>query len=287
MRSTLREVLDSVANDQDLSERDEQIAPPSVTKLYTPSESERERCPGIWPEDPHAFFHRKVTNDEWSNGLRGYPKNTRVTYEPPALPAVVQCSNAFKAHDTQLSRIQCDIAHLTRPIDHLIHQVLSANDIPEECEELFVSFANHMRYQLEQLASKITTVRTENLRKDKGIASSDTSNMLVDPHSFNEEIKTAKALAAAFAPPKTNNYGGNRTKSGKQDHQQRPRRRHGKGDNSDRHGHDDRKNSANQSDDDSDRGRQRTSFHTAKGKDPRRDSRYNGRSSSRKPSDRQ
>ncbi|KAG0196223.1 hypothetical protein BGX28_010416, partial [Mortierella sp. GBA30] len=210
MRSTLREVLGPhVAVDQEQPMRDEQIAPPVVTELFTPSENERDRCPRIWPNDPHSFFRRKVSNDDWSNGLRQYPKNTRVVYDPPVLPAVVQCSNVFKAHDSQLSRIQCDVAHLTRPIDHLIHGVLSASDIPDESEELLVSFANLMRDQLELLASKINTVRTENLRKDRGLSTSDTSNMLIDPHTFNEEIKTAKALAAAFAPPKTNQTNNN------------------------------------------------------------------------------
>ncbi|KAG0196464.1 hypothetical protein BGX28_010084 [Mortierella sp. GBA30] len=294
MRSTLREVLGPQSTlDRDYLKRDEQIAPPIVTELFTPSASERERCPGIWPTDPHDFFRRKVSNDDWSNGLRQYPKNTRVIYDSPVLPAVVQCTNTFKAHDNQLARIQCDIAHLTRPIDHLIHGVLSASDIPDESEELLVSFANLMRDQLEQLASKINTVRTENLRKDRGFSASDTSNQLIDPHTFNEEIKTAKALAAAFAPPKAshsnnNNNNGGRDKSGKQGQQQQRRKRHDKGSNSDKQDYVDRRNSASESDEDSDRGRERSSFHKAKGKD-RRDSRsrHRGKSGSRKPSNRE
>jgi len=200
MQSTLREVLASQgASDQASRIRDEQVVPPVVTMLYTPSESERERCPDIKMVEPKDFFRRSVSNDDWSNGLRQYPKNTCATYDPPNLPAVAQCPDTIKAHDNQLSRIQCDIAHLTRPIDHLIHLVLSTNDIPEDSEQLFVNFANHMRGQLASLASKITRVRMENIRKSKGIPTSDNSNLLFDPQAFNEEIKTAKALAAAFA----------------------------------------------------------------------------------------
>jgi hypothetical protein len=234
-------------------------------------------------------------NDDWSNGLRQYPKNTCASYDPPNLPAVAQCPDSIKAHDNQLSRIQCDIAHLTRPIDHLIHMVLTADDIPEDSEQVFINFANHMHGQLASLASKITRVRMENIRKNKGIPTSDNSNLLFDPQAFNEEIKTAKALAAAFAPPKSNsnsnsnNSNQGRGKSGKQDHsKQQSRGNQGRGNNSDGHGYDNRRNSDNQSDNENDRGRQRSSsFHRNKGKDTRRHSQSRGRSNSRKSSDRQ
>lgn len=49
------------------------------------------------------------------------------------------------------------------------------------------------------------TVHMDNLHKDKGLPVSDSDNLLIDPQSFNDEIKTAKALSAAFAPPKTTN----------------------------------------------------------------------------------
>ncbi|KAF9944076.1 hypothetical protein BGZ72_002823 [Mortierella alpina] len=291
MRSVVREALGSTALDQDPPERDEQVAPPVVTELYTPSKSEKEKCPGIWPDDPHTFFRRTVSADDWNNSLRRYPKNTRVSYDPPALPSVVQCSSTFKSHDGQLARIQGDIAHVTRPIDQLLHQVLSAGDVPAESEELIVNFANHMREQLELLASKITTVRMDNLRKDKGLPASDTANLLIDPQTFNEEIKAAKSLSAAFAPQKSTSSSSNfnrRGKSGKQDQQQQRSRKYSdKGGNSDKHSYSSRKYSGDQSDDDSDRGRHRSSFHRAKGKDTRRDSRHRGRSNTRRSSDRQ
>ncbi|CAO3568853.1 unnamed protein product [Mortierella alpina] len=184
MRSVLREALGS-ALDQDPPHQDEQVAPPVVTELYTPFDKERERCPGIWPEDPRVFFRRTVSADDWNNLLRRYPKNTRVSYDPPALPSV------------------------------LLHQVLSAGDVPEESEELFINFANHMREQLELLASKITTVRMDNLRKDKGLPASDSANLLIDPQSFNDEIKAAKSLSAAFAPQKSTSSSSNFNRRGK------------------------------------------------------------------------
>ena len=291
MRSVLREALGSTTLDQDPLERDEQVAPPVVTELYTPSKNEREKCPAIWPDDPRVFFRRTISADDWNNLLRRYPKNTRVSYDPPALPAVVQCSSTFKAHDGQLARIQGDIAHLTRPIDQLLHQILSADDVSPESEKLLVNFASTMREQLELLASKITTVRMDNLRKDKGLPASDSTNQLIDPQSFNEEIKTAKALSAAFAPQKSSSSSSNfnrRGKSGKQDQQQQRSRKYSdKGGNSDKHGYSRRKNSGDQSDDDSDRGRHRSSFYREKGKDTRRDSRHRGRSNTRRTSDRQ
>src|ERR1700753_2021978 len=62
MRSALLEALGSTAPAWDPTQRDEQVTPPVFTELYTPSENERERCPGIWPTDPRAFFRRNVSS---------------------------------------------------------------------------------------------------------------------------------------------------------------------------------------------------------------------------------
>lgn len=240
--------------------------------------------------EPKDFFHQSVLNDNWNNGLHQYPKNTCVTYDPPNLPVVTQCPDTIKAHDNQLHKIQCDIAHLTCPIDHLIHLVLSADDIPEDSELLFINFTNHMHGQLASLASKITRVCMENICKNKGILTSDNLNLLFDPHAFNEEIKTTKALAAAFAPPKINNNNNQSWgKSGKQDHsKQWSHGNQGRGNNSDGHGHDDHRNSDYQSNNENDCGRQQSSsFHRNKGKDTRRHNQSRGCSNGRKPSDQQ
>lgn len=275
MLSTFREAM---ASYDPTPKRDEQITTPVTTELFTPSETERERCPGIWPEDSRSFFRRAISDKDWNDDLRQFPKNTTISYDPPALPNIVQCSATFKSHDSQLSKIQCDIAHLTRPIDALVHRILAADDIPEDCVDLVVQFASSMRDRMEALASRISTVRLENLRKNKGLPASDQSNLLVDPHAFNDEIKTAKALAAAFAPPKTSqNNNGSRNKSGKKDPQQKQqqRKRQDKG-NSDKRS--ENRTNSDQSEDESDRGRQQSRpFHKAKGKESRQ-SRSRGRS---------
>ncbi|KAF9171074.1 hypothetical protein BGX20_008143, partial [Mortierella sp. AD010] len=179
-----------MALDQEQPRRDEQIVPPAVTELFTPSDNGRGRCHRIWPSDPRSFFRRKVSNDEWNNGLRQYLKNT-------ALSKITTVSSPGYSATSLISRDRLTISS-------------TASDIPEESEELLVSFANLIREQLKLLAAKVNTVRTENLRKDRGLSTSDASNMLIDPHASNEEIKTAKALAAAFAPSKANqnNNGG-------------------------------------------------------------------------------
>ena len=76
MRSVLREALGS-ALDQDPPQRDEQVAPPVVTELYTPSDKERERCPGIWPEDPRVFFRSVIFSRGKLTKLIGSTKSTR------------------------------------------------------------------------------------------------------------------------------------------------------------------------------------------------------------------
>lgn len=280
------------AADQEIRSHDRQVAPPVVTEYYTPSEKERERYPALWPDGPQDFFQGGRPTDEWNNVLRPFPKNTRAHYEPPTLPPVLQCSPAFRTHDSQLAKIQQDLASLTRPIDAILHQIGTSVDLPDECEELVANFACLMRNRLAALASRINDVRTENLCKDRGIPTTDYTNLLVDPHAFNERIKTAKALTAAFAPPKpriTQGTNNNRNWSDKQ--VQKPRRQN-KGNNSDRSSHRGSKGNNNNnydSDDDFDnnRGRQQSPFQGAKGKETRRDSRHRGFSSRRKSSERQ
>ena len=288
IQSAVREALGPQPTSDQERVRDQQVAPPVVTELYTPSAEERERFPAIWPDTPQDFFQGGRSADEWNNVLRPYPKNTRALYDAPALPPVLQCTAAFKSHDSQLAKIQQDLAHLTRPIDAILHQIGTAVDLPAECEELVANFACLMRDRLAALAGKISDVRSENLFKDRGIPTSDSTNLLVDPHAFNERIKTAKALAAAFAPPKSNQVSSNgRNKSDKQGYQQQSRGRQGKGSNPDKRGYDTPKGYRNGSRDNDDNDRGRSSFHGAKGKETRRSSRHRGRSSSRHSSGRQ
>ncbi|KAG0285248.1 hypothetical protein BGZ98_005587, partial [Dissophora globulifera] len=116
--------------DQGPENRDRQVALPAVTELYTPSAHEIELCPELGGEQD--FFQGGLPSEEWVDKLRQHPKNTRFSYDPPALPAVFQCSDMLRAGDTRLTKIQLDLANLTRPIDTLLHQVLSADDISED-----------------------------------------------------------------------------------------------------------------------------------------------------------
>lgn len=292
IQSAVREALGPQPTPDHERSLDQQVVPPVVTELYTPSAEERDRYPALWTDTPQDFFHGGRPADEWNNALRPYPKNTRALYDPPTLPPVLQCTPAFRTHDNQLAKIQQDLAHLTRPIDSILHQIGTAADLPAECEELVANFACLMRDRLAALAGKINEVRTENLCKDRGIPSSDPTNLLVDPHVFNERIKTAKALAAAFAPPKNNSGPFNgRNRSDKQG-QHQSRGHQGKGGNSDRRSHDRRRNDSpkrygngGRDNDDNDRGRS-YSFHGTKGKETRNNSHHRRRSSSRHSSER-
>ncbi|KAG0326681.1 hypothetical protein BGZ99_009179 [Dissophora globulifera] len=195
---------------------------------FEPSTEERERFQELWPDNPQEFFRGGRPADEWDDVLRRYPKNTRVAYDPPALLPARQRSPASRIRDDQLADIQQDLAHLTRPIDYILHEIRTVVDLPADCEELITNFACLMRNGLTTVAGRINDVRIENLRKDKESSVNDsaklqedsydfkdrvkttkaptydTTNLLVDPHAFNEKVKAAKALAASFAPFKSN-----------------------------------------------------------------------------------
>lgn len=105
---------------------------------------------------------------------------------------------------------------------------------------------------------------------------SDSTNLLVDPHAFNEWIKTVKALTAAFAPPKPRITQGTNNNWNWSDKQVQQPRHQNKGNNSDRSSHCSSKGNNNNHDSnddfDNNHGHQWSSFQGAKGKETRRDS---------------
>ncbi|KAG0289816.1 hypothetical protein BGZ98_003705 [Dissophora globulifera] len=75
MQSAIHEALAThVARDQGPEIRDRQVAPPTVTELYTPSAHEIKLCPELGGEQD--FFQGGLPSEEWVDKLRQHPKNT-------------------------------------------------------------------------------------------------------------------------------------------------------------------------------------------------------------------
>ncbi len=190
--------------DKDVDDfKDEQLTPHIAPMDYTPSEAEAEFYPPIRPSDPLSFFRTDLSDEKFWNDFRGVPKNTAMGYEPPKIPPIIQCSSSVKAQDTQLRNLQKRVAHLTRPVDLFIHQILSLQDnenLDEDTAELCTSFATFIRDHLAALAGRINAVRVENLKASHGIVHKHEEQPLVDPKQYQDEIKVNRALTEAFKP---------------------------------------------------------------------------------------
>ncbi|KAF9192276.1 hypothetical protein BGZ51_005845 [Haplosporangium sp. Z 767] len=105
------------------------------------------------------LFKNDVTDEEYLEQFRAYPKNHAMGYDPPKVPSIIHRSTEQKAHNNQLYKIQQRITHLTRPVDLFLHQVWSLEDREqlnaEEMVELCSTFAILIR---KQLAGRVGTV---------------------------------------------------------------------------------------------------------------------------------
>jgi len=207
LREQFAQMAEQLARLQErTTDRDPQIEDQRPSTVFYPSDAEANRYPPIKPTDPLFLFKHDIPDEEIWEQFRSYPKNHAVGYEPPKIPSVIHSSPTQKAHDAQLRTIQKRIAHLTRPVDLFLHQVWSLEDREhldaEEMVELCSTFAILIRDQLAAIGGRINTIRLDNLRSTQGAALKQDPLDLVDPHKFQEEIKSIKALTNAFKPRK-------------------------------------------------------------------------------------
>ncbi|KAG0229768.1 hypothetical protein BGW41_002889 [Actinomortierella wolfii] len=119
----LKRQLDHMARIIDnLTTKDPEITFRSPVLIFTPSREEAERYPPIFPADSLSFYTDISEDDDAHEYLNHYPKNPKMGYEPPTVPAAVfkQLSQEQLTHDMQLRSIQQHIANMTGPVDNLI-----------------------------------------------------------------------------------------------------------------------------------------------------------------------
>jgi len=267
------------------NESDPQIRVQTPFTEYSPSEDEARRYPAIRPSDPLSFFKTEINDADFKEALRPFPKNRSMGYKAPKIPSVIyaQSSGTAKAQDSQLRSVQERLAELTRPTHMFLHQMWSLqnrDDLdPEELLELSTEFAMFMCDQLAGLAGKINKTRLDNLRTSQGAAHQDDSLDIVDPHKFQEEIKSIRALTKAFQP-RQKVLDGRRDRKGGDSHGNNSHgNRHGNNGNwRDSDNYNRRSRSRSRRDNDNNN---RSSFHRGS-RNQRGNSQHRGRSSSRR-----
>ncbi|KAF9307336.1 hypothetical protein BG003_000718 [Podila horticola] len=87
------------------------------------------------------------------------------------------------------------LAHLTRPLDLLVHESLLRYDADDPLTASIIAFANFVRPQIANIAKSVGAIRQRLEDRDQGLArAEDESNLLTTPKELAERIKTEQAL---------------------------------------------------------------------------------------------
>ncbi|KAF9084190.1 hypothetical protein BGX27_003889 [Mortierella sp. AM989] len=166
---------------------------------YFPSEDERKLFPAVQQNNSADWFKATTAEEERMDKYRLYPRNNSQKYVPPSLTSSLNCSKQCRETDAILVKHQQRLAHLTRPIDSLVHHGLQIRDPDDELMEAVLAFAQFMREELSYFAGAIHKTRLELVKKDHQIPTMDTGDMLVDPQTLVEQKRAANALAKGLA----------------------------------------------------------------------------------------
>ncbi|KAF9406227.1 hypothetical protein BGZ76_006399 [Entomortierella beljakovae] len=91
--------------------------------------------------------------------------------------------------DKELANIQGSLAHATRPIDTLAHELVKNGVVDEEWCDQTMGTLYSLRVMLERIATSITRVRQQSAIRSKGY--------LVEAKSTTEPVVTMEMLAEA------------------------------------------------------------------------------------------
>ncbi|KAF9536874.1 hypothetical protein BGW38_010109, partial [Lunasporangiospora selenospora] len=151
--------------EQSPNDKDPQIKDPIHVCTFDPSEEERDRYPPIWPSDPDSFYQEEITDDNFWEQFRPYPKNSKMQYDPPKTTSTARLNSLQKSHESNLRSIQKRLVNLTRPIDLFLHQVWSMEESEsidtDDMVEICSGFATLMRDHLAGTAGKVQSMRIE------------------------------------------------------------------------------------------------------------------------------
>lgn len=154
------------------------------------------------------FFNRPLQESDRRRFLFDCPKNSLREYDPPKLNKV-NLNPPYKQVDSTLYNLQYRISGLTRPLDWFSYQMLHGNWDHDTLKQQAHDFTFAMHELLSDLASHITTLRTENMFKglpnnvDPPALSSD--KFLVDTQDMLDHIKLQKSIQNATQRQRRNN----------------------------------------------------------------------------------
>ncbi|KAG2221096.1 hypothetical protein INT45_008617 [Circinella minor] len=150
-----------------------------------------------YPFIQENFFKRPLEDGQRRQFLFDCPKNSIRHYDPPKINKV-NVSSSAKHYDSALYNIQYRLLGLTRPLDWFLYQTLHGNLDDTTIRQQSSDFAQAMHELLSDLASYITTLRTDNLYKDLPnhieAPGSQQENFLVDTQDMLEHIKLQQSI---------------------------------------------------------------------------------------------
>ena len=153
-----------------------------------------------YPFIQEDFFKRPLDDSQRRQFLFDCPKNAIRNYDPPKLNKVTISASA-KHFDSALHNIQYRLSGLTRPLDWFLYQNLHGNINDTNIRQQGSDFAQAMHGLLSDLASYITTLRTDNLYKGLPnhleAPSSQQEKFLVNTQDMLDHIKLQQSIQLA------------------------------------------------------------------------------------------
>jgi hypothetical protein len=173
---------------------------------FTPSDAMLAEFPFI-TED---FFKRPLAESDRRRFLFDCPKNSLRNYDPPKLNKV-QLNHPYKQFDAHLSTLQYRLSGITRPVDWFAYQLLQENWDVATIRQQARDFTHAIHELLSDLASHITTLRTENMFR--GLPSNleppapTTDTFLIDTQETLDHIKLQRSVHNATQQQRKRNNG--------------------------------------------------------------------------------
>ncbi|KAG0312087.1 hypothetical protein BG000_006421, partial [Podila horticola] len=129
-------------------------------------------------------------------------------YAPRPLATDARHSKLTKEVDSHFVKAQKQTAHLTRPLDLLLHQCLQTDDY-EEVLELVIAFHRLFRRELMYHAAELNESRNHFLRKDRGLPQKEAVTPILSLKTIAEERKAFNAINKTMGFNSGNNNNNN------------------------------------------------------------------------------
>jgi len=193
-------------------DNDPQIRIRPVEAEYTPNREELALVPSLnQQKDNDNWYRATIDEDERRDRYRNYPKHAKQNFDPPTIPQTLTLSKGYKDVDASLVKLQRRVAHLTRPLDSLVHEGLRRFNPDDDLMASVLEYADFVRQEYSYLASAIMELRTELIEKDRNVPKKEKSTVLVQPADLAKRIKDHNAITTTLGKANNNNNQGNST----------------------------------------------------------------------------